>query len=320
MKAPNRSRSRPPVHARFTAYLISHARAFLFSLGKLYRNPLASLMTMAVIGIALALPTSLVLILQNLQAVSGGWGAGAQISLYLHDQVEPAEAEALSRRLRAREEVAEIELIGREAALAEFRELSGFGEALAALEQNPLPSVIVIQPAAGARDPLYLKQLVVELGELAEVEIARLDTQWVERLHAMMRLAERGVLVVGAMLGIAVLLVVGNTIRLDIENRRQEIEVTKLIGATDAFIRRPFLYGGLWYGLLGALLGILMVEIAIGFLDRPARQLAGLYNSGFRLLDLDAGSALTVLGLGVLLGLAGSWFAVGRHLSDIEPR
>lgn len=320
MKGRNRPRARPPVHARFTAYLISHARAFVFSLGKLYRSPMASLMTMAVIGIALALPTSLVLILENLQAVSGGWDAGTQISLFLHDEVAEADAQALTHRLGAREEVAETRLIGREAALAEFRELSGFGEALAALDENPLPSVIVIRPAAVANDPLYLNQLVVELGELPEVEIARLDTEWVERLHAMMRLAERGVLVVGAMLGIAVLLVVGNTIRLDIENRRQEIEVTKLIGATDAFIRRPFLYGGIWYGLLGALLGIIMVEIAVGFLDRPARQLAGLYNSAFRLLDLDLRSAFLVLGLGVLLGLAGSWFAVGRHLSDIEPR
>lgn len=313
-------RRQPPVHARFSAYLISHARALVFSLGKLYRAPLASLMTTAVIGIALALPTALYVGLKNLQAAGGGWEQGVQISLFLADGVDTPAAEALGRGLQAREEIASVQVIDREQALEEFRRRSGFGDALDALEENPLPTVIVIQPALAYTAPARVEALVAELGALPEVDLAQLDTRWLQRLYAIMELARRGVLVIGGMLAVAVLLVVGNTIRLDIQNRREEIEVIKLIGATDAFIRRPFLYGGLWYGLLGGLLGLVMVEAALGLLAGPARRLAGLYGSDFHLLELDLGSAGVVMGLSVLLGLGGSWLAVGRHLAEIEPR
>ena len=308
------------MHARFNAYVLSHLRSFFFSLGKLYRAPLSSLMTMAVIGIALALPTGLYVILKNLQAVSGGWDDAARISLFLKQEVNDEAAKTLARKIGARRDVGEVDLITREAALAEFKALSGFGDALDALNENPLPSVIVVQPALAASQPAAVAALVEELQGLPETDLAQLDMQWVQRLYAIMEIARRGVLVVAAMLGLAVLLVVGNTIRLDIQNRREEIEVTKLIGGTDAFIRRPFLYGGIWYGLLGGLLGLLMVETSLGLLATPVQRLSGLYQSEFRLLDLDPASALTLLGTAALLGLVGSWLAVGRHLSDIEPR
>lgn len=320
MSARTPARGQPPIHARLTAYLLSHARAFVFSLGKIYRAPLASLMTTAVIGIALALPTGLYLALKNLQAASAGWDRGAQVSLFLEKGVDTAAARGLAQRLRAREEVADVEVIDREQALAEFRERSGFGQALDALGENPLPTVIVVHPAMAFAAPAQVERLVADLRRLPEVDLAQLDAQWLQRLYAIMELARRGVLVIAAMLGVAVILVIGNTIRLDIQNRREEIEVTKLIGATDGFIRRPFLYGGVWYGLLGGFLGLLMVEVALGLVAEPARHLAGLYASDFRLLDLEAGVAAGILGVSVLLGLGGSWLAVGRHLAEIEPR
>jgi cell division transport system permease protein len=311
---------RPDVHARAAAWALSHARSLFFSLGKLYRAPMASLMTMAVIGVALALPTGLYLMLSNLEAISGGWDESAQISLFLEQSVSDEKAEALAKELRLRDDVGEARAIGKEAALAEFRELSGFGAALDALSDNPLPAVVVVQPGMALKDPLRIQQLVYDLEKQPGVARAQLDLQWVQRLYAIMETAQRGVLVIGTMLGLAVLLVVGNTIRLDIQNRRDEIEVAKLIGATDAFIRRPFLYGGIWYGLLGGVLGLVMVEASLGFLAEPVNRLAGLYGGHFELLDLDLGSAAMVLLIAIGLGLGGSWLAVGRHLSDIEPR
>ncbi|MBD3618519.1 MAG: cell division protein FtsX [Chromatiales bacterium] len=314
------SQKRPDVHARTTAWLISHARSLIFSLGKLYRTPLSSLMTTAVIGIALALPTGLYLMLANLEAISGGWDESAQISLFLEQSVSDEQAIALANTIQRRDDVGNARAIGKAEALAEFRELSGFGAALDALNDNPLPAVVVVQPGLAVKDPLRIQQLVHALEQEQGVERAQLDMQWVQRLYAIMQTAQRGVLVIGIMLGLAVLLVVGNTIRLDIQNRRDEIEVAKLIGATDAFIRRPFLYGGIWYGLIGGLLGLIMVQAALGFLAEPVHRLAGLYGGQFQLMDLGAANAGSVLLIAMALGLGGSWLAVSRHLSDIEPR
>jgi cell division transport system permease protein len=314
------SQKRPDMHARTTAWLISHARSLIFSLGKLYRTPLPSLMTTAVIGIALALPTGLYLMLANLEAISGGWDESAQISLFLEQSVSDEQAVSLANAIQRRDDVGSARAIGKAEALAEFRELSGFGAALDALNDNPLPAVVVVQPGLALKDPLRIQQLVYDLEREPGVERAQLDMQWVQRLYAIMQTAQRGVLVIGIMLGLAVLLVVGNTIRLDIQNRRDEIEVAKLIGATDAFIRRPFLYGGIWYGLIGGLLGLIMVQAALGFLAAPVNRLAGLYGGQYQLLGLGAGTACSVLLIAMALGLGGSWLAVGRHLSDIEPR
>jgi cell division transport system permease protein len=308
------------MHARLGAYVVSHLRAFFFSLGKLYRAPLSSLMTTAVIGVALALPTGLHLLLANLEHATAGWSEGNKISLFLKTSVSSKRGEALAGELRKREDIATVQHLDREQALAEFKGLSGFASAIEALDENPLPGVLIVQPTPARASPGAIEAFVAELSKIGEVDFAQLDTEWVQRLNAITELARQGVLVFGGMLGLAVLLVVGNTIRLDIQNRRQEIEVAKLIGATDAFIRRPFLYGGAWYGLLGALLGLILVQAALGLMAGPARRLAGLYGSDFRLLDLDPGAAGAVLLLGLGLGLAGSWLAVGRHLSDIEPR
>jgi cell division transport system permease protein len=310
---------RPPVQVRAAALVTDHLRSLLFSLGKVYRSPGSSLMTMAVIGIALALPTGLFVLLDNLQVMGGTFRGSAQISLYLKLDVSDKRGQALAERLERKDKIASSRYISRGQALEEYRQLSGFGQALEALDENPLPAVIVVQPELKERAALKLSQLIDELEELPEVELAQLDMEWVERLFAIMAIAQRGVLVISALFSLAVLLVVGNTIRLDIQNRRQEIVVTKLIGATDAFIRRPFLYGGFWYGAIGGLMAWVLVAVSLQLVSGPVGRLALLYNSSFELEGLSLRGAALLLVFSSLLGLAGSWVAVGRHLDEIEP-
>ncbi|MEJ2059465.1 MAG: permease-like cell division protein FtsX [Gammaproteobacteria bacterium] len=319
MKTTRRQRD-PQMHARLQAWAVNHVRAFFFSLGKLYRAPFASLMTVAVLGIALALPSVLYLAIKNLQGVSSGWDRSANISLYLKMETSAAQAQSLAQQLEGWPGVAQARYISRDQALAEFKKTSGFTAALDALPDNPLPAVVVVTPTLDHSQPAALSGLLFELRKQPQVAQAQLDLRWVQRLFAIMDIARRAVLVLAWLLGLAALLVVGNTIRLDIQNRREEIEVAKLIGATDAFIRRPFLYGGLWYGLLGGMLGLLIVGLVMGALGGPISHLASLYNSSFRLGGLNGGLVLQLLALSALLGLAGSWLSVWRHLRDIEPR
>ncbi len=300
-------------------YLLRHAQVALNSLGRLYRAPLASLMTAAVIGIALALPAGLYLLTSNLQRLSTQWDGGASLSLFLHFDVTISQAEVLAEKLRSWTEIEELQLITPREALSEFRELSGFGSTLDALDENPLPAVLAVKPAPSAADADSAADLLKRLQELPEVELAQLDLQWVKRFNAIVDIVRRSIWVMATLLGLAVLLTTGNTIRLEIQNRREEIEITKLIGGTGSFIRRPFLYSGLWYGLSGALLAAALVELAFLQLNGPVRQLAGLYQSGFSLRTLSPTESLSLLLAGVLLGLLGAWLAVGRHLAAIEP-
>ncbi|MGE0080025.1 MAG: permease-like cell division protein FtsX [Thiohalomonadaceae bacterium] len=323
MSAPERTSGARPVRTglgtAMRVYLLRHAQTLLYALGQLSSRPLSTLMTAAVIGIALALPAGLHVLLGNARAVTAGWDGATQISVFLRTEVSEARGRALTDEFRARGDLADAHYVSREAALDEFRRLSGFGEALDALEENPLPAVIVLRPALAQNDAAAIGRLLAQLRARPEVERAQLDMEWVKRLYAIMDMVRRGVWVLGGLLSLAVLLVVGNTIRLAIQNRRDEIVLTKLIGGTDAFIRRPFLYAGLWYGLAGGALAILLVSASLWLLSGPAQELAALYQSTFRLRGLAPADAGAVLLAGAVLGLAGSWLAVGRHLRDIEP-
>lgn len=300
-------------------WLQRHAQVALESLGRLYRNLLPSVMTAAVIGIALALPSGLYLLLDNLHRLSGSWDGQASISVFLKGDVPAAQTEGLARRIREWPEVAKLALITPEQALEEFSAQSGFADALETLDENPLPAVLIVSPRGDQTSPEAAAALQQKLRNLPEVDLAQLDLEWVQRLAAMIDIARRGILVIGVLLALAVLLMIGNTIRLEIQNRRPEIVVTKLIGATNAFVRRPFLYSGLWYGLLGALLAWLLVISGFWLLADPVARLAGLYHSDFALETLPVLTLGVLLACGILLGLLGSWLAVGRHLSAIEP-
>ncbi|MDH3353921.1 MAG: permease-like cell division protein FtsX [Chromatiales bacterium] len=300
-------------------YLLRHVQTFFYTLGQLSSRPFSTFMTTAVIGIALSLPAGLNLLLKNGQEVLQGWNSATQISLFLTQKINSKEAQGLASKLRKMPEIASVEYISKESALAEFSQHSGFGEALDALEHNPLPAVLLITPKNNQEQPGKIAALVERLGKRSEVDIAQLDMEWVERLFALMAIGERGVLILSGLLAIAVLLVVGNTIRLAIQNRRDEIVITKLIGATDSFIRRPFLYTGFWYGLLGGLIALLLLELSLTLLAEPVRDVAALYHSSFQLQGVDLQTLVILLGLGSFLGYFGSWIAVGRHLREIEP-
>lgn len=308
------------VPERVRGFFLHNAQVLIASLGRLYRNPVSTIMTASVIGIGLALPAGLLVMLDNLQRLSTGWDGSATISVFLQQTVGDSAANQLAKEFRTWPEIRNVRTIPRDEALAEFRALSGLGDALDALEENPLPAVLVVQPEDSHADAGAAQALADKLRLRSQVDIAQLDLQWVKRFAALMETGKRSVLIVGALLGLAVLLIVGNTIRLDIQNRKAEIVVTKLIGGTDAFIRRPFLYTGLWYGVLGAVQAWLLVELSFWLLAAPVEQLAGLYESSFLLRTLDVGEIANLLIMGATLGLAGSWLAVGRHLSTIEPR
>jgi len=300
-------------------YLVRHIQTFFYTLGQLSSRPFSTFMTAAVIGIALSMPAGLNLLLKNGQEVLQGWNSATQISLFLTQKTSERQAKTLASTLRKMPEIAMVEYISKESALAEFSKHSGFGEALDALEHNPLPAVLLITPEISQEQPEQIASLLERLGKRSEVDMAQLDMEWVERLFALMAIGERGVLILSGLLALAVLLVVGNTIRLAIQNRRDEIIITKLIGATDSFIRRPFLYTGFWYGLLGGLIALILVELSLIMLAEPVQDVATLYHSSFKLQGIDLQTLGALLGLGSFLGYFGSWIAVGRHLREIEP-
>lgn len=310
---------RPGLVGRVKVHLLRHAQVFFYTLGQLSRRPASMLMTAAVIGIALALPTGLHVVLKSAQQLSGGWDQASQISLFLQRGTREEEARRLVRQLEQRPQIRKVNYISPEQALAEFQRLSGFGQALDALAENPLPAVLVVLPVLEQGSPAATEVLLAELREDPRVDLARLDVQWVKRLYAIMEILRQGVYVLASLLALAVLLVVGNTIRLAIQNRRDEIVIIKLIGGTDAFIRRPFLYTGFWYGLFGGLIAWLLVSLSLWILGGPVEKLAGLYQNSFSLRGLNTQTTTILLLSGIALGLVGSWIAVGRHLRDIEP-
>jgi cell division transport system permease protein len=310
--------NRPLLFQLFNAYALDHARTLISSLGRLYRNSFSSLMTVAVIGIALALPSGLYVILKNLQSATGGWDSVAQISLFLKTDISLKQMQGLAQRLEVQDDISAVTTIPADQALEDFRQHSGFAEALDSLDENPLPHVIVVTPAL--KTHFEVKGLVNKLNHLPEVEIAALDMQWLQRLQAMMDIARHVVIAIAIMLAFAVLLIVGNTIRLEIQSRENEIKVVKLVGGTDAFIRRPFLYEGLWYGLCGGFLAWSVVHTLLALVEDPAQHLAILYHSQYHIRGLDGLDTLSLFTLSALLGLIGSWLAVGKHLGAIEPQ
>jgi cell division transport system permease protein len=301
------------------AWLARHAQTLIGSLGRLVRHPLATAMTVAVIAVALALPLFLAVLLQNTRTATANWNQAFELSVYLTQKADADRANALARQLRARPDVAAVRVITADQALAEFRTSSGFGKALDALEGNPLPNTLIVTPTLAASTPESTVALKTSIETLGDVDAVQLDTEWVQRLNAMLDVMRRVLWLTAGLLGLSVVLVVGNTIRLDILNRRDEIEVMKLVGATDGFARRPFLYSGVWYGLGGGIGAVVVVAIAVAVLSRPLGRLAALYGSQFQLTGLRFGFVVRILGLSVALGWLGSWIAATRHIRAVEP-
>ena len=313
------SQSRTRWRDQFSGWQRHHRLSAADSMQRVLDNPFSSAMTWLVIGIALALPTGLDVALDNVSQLSASWDSPAQISLFLQDGISDDRARQLQEELAGREDIAQTQFVSRTEALEEFRTLSGFAEVLASLDSNPLPHLILVSPAndAAQSDAAVLK---AELEDYPDVAQAVLDMEWLQRLNSLMELSRRLVLAVGGLLVVGVLLILGNTIRLAIESRREEIVIVKLVGGSNAFVRRPFLYTGLWYGVGGGLFAAILVSASLWFLRAPVAELALSYQSEFRLRGLGIMGGLNLIILGGLLGLAGAWLAVARHLAEIQPR
>ncbi len=316
---PKNPRRGPKKNSRLVSYLTHHLQMLIASLGYLSRQPISSLMTSAVIAIALALPAGLYIALDNASQLSADWDGTTLISLFLKHDVSVKKAEKLATRLGLSKEIEKVRIIDRDQGLKQFQKISGFGDAIKFLDDNPLPHVITVQPVIDQQSPDKVVHLVNKLQNEDLVDLAQLDMLWVKRLYTLLDVARRGVWIIGSLLALAVLLIIGNTIRLDIQNRREAIEVSKLIGASDAFIRRPFLYTGMWYGISGGLLAWLLIAISLGIMADPVQKLAALYHSSYELIGLSGSNTTTLIIISCILGLGGSWLAVGRHLSEIEP-
>ncbi|HET7922785.1 MAG TPA: permease-like cell division protein FtsX, partial [Gammaproteobacteria bacterium] len=305
---------RPTLRQRLAAWRLHHRQMLAAGFARLYQRPVATGMTVLVIAIALALPASLLVLVRNVQQLSGSWQGAARISLFLKQDLTDAAVQKAAQAARRTDGVTDVRVISAEQALEEFKQRSGFGDTVALLGDNPLPAVLVVRPDAAHSAPDTAAALGRTLAALTDVDRVELDAQWLRRLQAILGILNRAVLIIGGLLGLAVILIVGNTIRLDIEGRRIEIEVSKLIGATDRFIRRPFLYYGAGYGFTGGVLAWLLVTLSLALLGGPVARLAGLYGSRFHLSGLGPDGSLALLAGGALLGWLGAWLAVARHL------
>jgi cell division transport system permease protein len=302
-----------------SAYFERHAQTFIGSLGRLAHQPIAAVMTMAVIAVALALPLFLNLLLQNARVATGNLNQAFDLSVYMDKKAGAARVQAVAKQLRLKADVTAVKVITAEEALADFRKDSGFGKALEALTDNPLPDTLVVTPSLVASTPEGTEHLRAVIAEIPDVQSVQIDTEWIKRLHAILDILRQVVLITGGLLALGIVLIVSNTIRLDILNRRAEIEVMKLVGASDGFARRPFLYSGVWYGLGGGILALILVAVAARLLAGPIEQLARLYGSAFRLGGLGLGLGTAVLGLAVALAWLGSWLSATQHIRAIEP-
>lgn len=288
------------------------------SLWRLIKHPVATLLTLLAIAIALILPAGLWIALDSARLLDAELDESATLTVYFADDVDEARAMTLAGEIGDQEGIAGTRLVTAAEGLADFQETLGVGDALSQLETNPLPASVVVTPERTS--PEDVEALSQRLERLDGVDEVRLDLAWLDRLQQLADVGQRLALALALLFGLGVLLVVGNTVRLAVESRRQEIEVVTLIGATHAFVRRPFLYSGAWYGLGGGMLALVMLALGGNWLASPVAALAESYGARFALPTLDIGHSALLLLFSTMLGWLGAWLAVGRHLADIKPR
>lgn len=307
---------RPLASFNVNAYFRIHLRTLFSSLGRFSRAPFNSMMTVSVIAITLSLPAGLLVSINNLQTLSGQVDLNHNMSIFLQPSLTLTQAEVLSHQLQTNDLISQATLIDKQAALDEFRQHSGFNLAIGMLEDNPLPHVIQVSP--NTDNQTAVKALIAELEQHAGIQLVQMDLAWLERLNGFLQIAQRAASLITALLGLAVLLIISNTIRLELQNRRDEIDITRLVGATPAFIMRPFIYSGFWHGLFGGVLACLLVNLSIWLIDSPTSSLANLYNSSFSLQNMSFYHAILWVIFAISLGITGSWVVVKRYLTELE--
>jgi len=302
---------------RLRGEITNHRVTLVQSLRDMILEPLQTSITILIIAIALALPGALFLAVENLERLSGNVKASTQLTVFMEIGVEERILERLETQLQTLVGVSSVSYISPEEALTEFQTLSGFGSALDYLAESPLPAVFVVQP-----DSVRLEragEVADQISEFSGVDQVQIDMQWLQRLRSMLEIGEKLITALSITLGLGVLLAVANTIRMAIQSRTDEIIVIRLVGGTDGYVRRPFLYTGFIFGLSGGLVSVALLWFSVNWLNSSIEVLASLYESRFLLHGLSAGSLMSILGGGSLLGLLGAWLAVRRHLRGIEP-
>lgn len=312
------ARQRSTFSARFQHWLAHHRREAGASFLRLARAPFSTLMTVLVMTIALTLPLALGLLLDDARSAAAGWDGDARLSIYLRQGTSADAQQAVLVKAQRLASVDKVRLITPEIALEEFKSQSGYGPALDQLGSNPLPALLEVFPR-DTTDSNAMTRLRDQLAQWPEVELAELDIAWVQRLRSILELGERLLWAIGGALLLGALLVVGNTIRLSIESRREEIRVISLLGGTHGFVRRPFIYMGLWCGLSAGVFTLATVSGLVAWLNTPVMEMARLYGSQFSLSYPSFGTGLGVIAIAALLGWLGAWVAVGRHLRELEP-
>ncbi|HSC75779.1 MAG TPA: permease-like cell division protein FtsX [Pseudomonadales bacterium] len=305
--------------ALLDAWIAHHRDSARDSLTRQRRAPLQHFLTAMVIGITLALPALFTIAIDNLQQLGERWDGAPRLSVFLQRTVTADEIQQLQHSLHQQASVNAVTLITPEQGLAAFEKNAGLSGTMELLEENPLPPLLLVEFKNGTSvDALHDVQ--TDWQQLPHVDKVQADMEWVQKLFRMMQLGERITIALAALLGLGALLSVGNTIRLAIENRRSEIVVAKLVGATDAFVRRPFLYSGFWFGLSGGIVAVLLVIAGYYSVISQVAELAALYHSDFALRGLNIATAASLLFVGIALGMLGAWLAVGQHLHDMRPR
>jgi cell division transport system permease protein len=304
---------------RLKAYRDQHAQALFSSLGRLFNTPFSSAMTIGVLAIAISLASGFYLIVVNLQQLTVGLEASNQISLFLRDEVSEAHAKKYSEELKKNPDIADTTLIGKKQALAEFRKFSGFGEAVDLLEKNPLPIVIQVLPKDALIDKEKSTGLLEKFKKSPEVDFAQMDMAWVQRLQGIVATARLAAILIGVLLGAAVFFIAGNTIRLEIHNRRDEIIIAKLVGATNGFIQRPFLYTGFWIGLLSGIMAWFLVTLMLLILRGSVENLSGMYEGGFHLMFFSYLETVQLLAASSLLAVFGAWLVLHFQIKRLQP-
>lgn len=320
MKQNQRKPTRSNLVDFFQAYLLNHAHGLFSSLGRLTRTPFTSAMTILVLAIAISLASSFYIVVANIQQLTGSLESSNQMSLFLHENITDAAGQKLAEQIQQNGSVVEVKYISKKQALEEFKANSGFSDALNALERNPLPSVIQVVPKNALESNADIEKLMSDFKQFPQVDFVQVDMQWVARLQTIMLIATRGVMLVSCLLGFAVTFITGNTIRLELQNRQDEVFISKLVGATHAFIQRPFLYTGFWLGFIAGFLGWLIMTIMLLILETPVEKLSTLYNSSFELLFFSFSEFLLLLIISAMLAVLGSWAVLHYQLRRIKPQ
>lgn len=295
-----------------------HAQVAKDCLRQLLSSPISTFMTVLVLAVALALPSFLFSTLANVSRLSDGWDTENKISLYLQANMSDRQVDSFVQTLLLRSDLVAIDLVDASQGLLEFKQHSGLSLVLDALEHNPLPAVVYVLAKDSTEQGLMT--LRDELKGFAQVEQAVLDLNWIKRFNGILLVIERTVIALSVLLAFAILLIIGNTIRLNVESRNDEILVSKLMGATNDWVRRPFLYSGVFYGVVGAGMALVILEVSMLVIKNPVLQLSQLYQSDFKLSGLGILGSVVVVLIGLTLGLLGALISVNKFLAKLEPK